>query len=148
MQDRQYRVAIAWQNVAYNQPPHLSYNLEELFNTKGAVALTSGSLNQVIYLGDEIQPIEFTVKRATGVEASNLPSGLKLDFDPSTLIGRIYGKVSAVGDFTYTLTTTGANDDENTSVEGTIKVRQNTSLQLLAHYSFENAGETVKNNHG
>ena len=145
MQDRQYRVAIAWQNVAYNQPPHLSYNLEELFNTKGAVALTSGSLNQVIYLGDEIQPIEFTVKRATGVEASNLPSGLKLDFDPSTLIGRIYGKVSAVGDFTYTLTTTGANDDENTSVEGTIKVRQNTSLQLLAHYSFENAGETVKN---
>jgi hypothetical protein len=25
MQDRQYRTAIAWQNVAYNQPPHPSY---------------------------------------------------------------------------------------------------------------------------
>jgi len=25
MQDRQYRLAIAWQNVAYNQPPHPSY---------------------------------------------------------------------------------------------------------------------------
>ena len=25
MSDRQYRLAIAWQNVAYNQPPHLSY---------------------------------------------------------------------------------------------------------------------------
>ena len=25
MQDRQYRLAIAWQNVAYNQPPHTSF---------------------------------------------------------------------------------------------------------------------------
>lgn len=145
MQDRQYRLAIAWQNVAYNQPPHLSYNLEERFNTKGAISLIAGSLNQVIYQGDEISPIEFKVIRATGVKAENLPQGLTLEFDPATLKGKISGKVSSVGDFTYTLTTTGANDDENTSVEGTIKVRQNTSLQLLAHYSFENAGETVKN---
>lgn len=27
MQDRQYRLSIAWQNVAYNQPPHLSFRL-------------------------------------------------------------------------------------------------------------------------
>ncbi|WP_425428117.1 cellulose binding domain-containing protein [Allonocardiopsis opalescens] len=27
MQDRQYRTAIAWQNVAYNQPPHPSFDL-------------------------------------------------------------------------------------------------------------------------
>ena len=25
MHDPQYRVAIAWQNVAYNQPPHPSF---------------------------------------------------------------------------------------------------------------------------
>jgi rhamnogalacturonan endolyase len=25
MQDRQYRLSIAWQNVGYNQPPHTSY---------------------------------------------------------------------------------------------------------------------------
>ena len=25
MHDRMYRVAIAWQNVAYNQPPHPSF---------------------------------------------------------------------------------------------------------------------------
>ncbi|MGC6400974.1 rhamnogalacturonan lyase [Sphingomonas sp. FW199] len=29
MQDRQYRNAIAWQNTAYNQPPHPSYRIEE-----------------------------------------------------------------------------------------------------------------------
>lgn len=27
MQDRQYRLSVAWQNVGYNQPPHLSYDL-------------------------------------------------------------------------------------------------------------------------
>jgi hypothetical protein len=27
MQDRQYRVAVAWQNTAYNQPPHPSFQL-------------------------------------------------------------------------------------------------------------------------
>lgn len=29
MHDRQYRLAIAWQNVAYNQPPHPSFYLDE-----------------------------------------------------------------------------------------------------------------------
>jgi rhamnogalacturonan endolyase len=29
MHDRQYRLAIAWQNVAYNQPPHLSFAPKE-----------------------------------------------------------------------------------------------------------------------
>ena len=27
MQDRAYRLGVAWQNVAYNQPPHPSYFL-------------------------------------------------------------------------------------------------------------------------
>lgn len=30
MHDRQYRLAVAWQNVAYNQPPHPSFFLGEL----------------------------------------------------------------------------------------------------------------------
>ncbi|GAB2538807.1 hypothetical protein GCM10027189_21840 [Rufibacter soli] len=29
MHDPQYRLSIAWQNVAYNQPPHLSFYLGE-----------------------------------------------------------------------------------------------------------------------
>ena len=36
MHDRQYRLAIAWQNVAYNQPPHPSYFLGE---AEGIVSL-------------------------------------------------------------------------------------------------------------
>ncbi|MCA1226411.1 rhamnogalacturonan lyase [Saccharopolyspora sp. 6M] len=29
MEDRQYRLAVAWQNTAYNQPPHPSYSLAD-----------------------------------------------------------------------------------------------------------------------
>lgn len=145
MQDRQYRVAIAWQNVGYNQPPHLSYNLEEAFNTQGAITINSGALNQVVYLGDEAQTIEFTVKRATGVEISGLPEGMTYSFDPATLTGTISGTPNAEGEFPFTITTTGAEDGQNATLTGTIKVRKNTSIELVAFYPFEIVGETTPN---
>ncbi|MDE7147957.1 MAG: Por secretion system protein, partial [Duncaniella sp.] len=145
MQDRQYRVAIAWQNVGYNQPPHLSYNLEEAFNTAGAITVNGGALNQVIYLGDEIQTIGFTVIRATGVKIEGLPEGMTYSFDPATLTGTISGTPNAEGEFTFTITTTGAEEDQNATITGTIKVRMNTSIELVAHYPFEKVGETTPN---
>ncbi len=35
MQDHTYRMAICWQNVAYNQPPHLGYYLPDYVKTLG-----------------------------------------------------------------------------------------------------------------
>ena len=145
MQDRQYRLAVAWQNCAYNQPPHLSFSPEDYFNTKGFVSVTSGSPNQIIYLGDEIQPIVFTVKNATGLEISDLPEGLEFEFDPTTLQGSITGKPKQTGEYSFQLTTTGAEDDENTSLEVNIVVRQNTSLQIMAYYPFEVVGDFTPN---
>ena len=149
MQDRQYRVAIAWQNVAYNQPPHLSYNLEESFNTAGAVMVTAGNLNQVVDLGDAMTPIEFNVIRATGATVTGLPEGVEMTFDAATLTGKISGTPAAEGEFTFTITTTGAEEDNNGYSEGVIKVRRNTNLNLIAQFEFEKAGETTVNNiHG
>lgn len=34
MHDHTYRISIAWQNVAYNQPPHLGYYLPDLFDAR------------------------------------------------------------------------------------------------------------------
>jgi rhamnogalacturonan endolyase len=42
MQDPQYRMAIAWQNVAYNQPPHPSFYLGEGMKTPGEAKVSSG----------------------------------------------------------------------------------------------------------
>lgn len=145
MQDRQYRVAIAWQNVGYNQPPHLGYNLEESFNTQGAVTITAGNLSQLIYAGDPIQDISFKVLRATGVDIKGLPDGVGYDFDPATLTGTISGTVSEAGEYKFTITTTGAEDNNNATIEGSINVRVNTSIELIGYYPFETVGETTPN---
>ena len=34
MHDHIYRMCVAWQNVGYNQPPHLGYYLPGKFNKK------------------------------------------------------------------------------------------------------------------
>lgn len=34
MSDAQYRLAICWQNVAYNQPPHPSFDMQQKFDNK------------------------------------------------------------------------------------------------------------------
>lgn len=148
MQDRQYRLAIAWQNCAYNQPPHLSFSPEESFNTKGYVSVSSGSPNQIVYLGDEIQPIIFTVKNSTGVVASDMPEGIVLDFDEVSLKGSVTGKISQPGEYAFKLTTTGAEDDENLSLEIKIVVRQNNTLQLMAYYPFEVVDDFTPNSIG
>ena len=42
MQDRQYRLAVAWQNVAYNQPPHPSFDMAARFREIEAARAAAG----------------------------------------------------------------------------------------------------------
>jgi len=41
MHDPQYRLSIAWQNVAYNQPPHTSFFIGEGMNKPPKPAITT-----------------------------------------------------------------------------------------------------------
>lgn len=54
MHDHIYRLGVAWQNVAYNQPPHLGYYLPDKFLT--AYTFASGDWEQTVELGDSIIP--------------------------------------------------------------------------------------------
>ena len=56
MHDHVYRMGVAWQNVAYNQPPHLGYYLPDSFKTR-YVKVGEGDMRQQVALGDSIQPI-------------------------------------------------------------------------------------------
>lgn len=65
MHDCQYRLAIAWQNIAYNQPPHTSYYV-------GSVALaTDGSGETLNYLAPAVPytkvVYEYSPVAATGI---------------------------------------------------------------------------------
>ncbi|MDE6481138.1 MAG: T9SS type A sorting domain-containing protein [Muribaculaceae bacterium] len=143
MTDRQYREAIAWQNVAYNQPPHLSYNLEAQYDTRPRIVVTSGALLQSISLGGAIDPIEFSVMHASGAKVSGLPDGVEFTFDSENGKGYISGTPSEKGEWTYTITTTGAEDDDNVSISGTIRVTFIDKSGRCAYFSFDAIGATT-----
>ncbi len=56
MHDHIYRLGVAWQNVAYNQPPHLGYYLPGYFTTR-YVKLTPGEFEQTVQTGQPIDTI-------------------------------------------------------------------------------------------
>ncbi|MDE5996681.1 MAG: T9SS type A sorting domain-containing protein, partial [Muribaculaceae bacterium] len=147
MTDRQYREAIAWQNVAYNQPPHISYNLEAQFDTRARIVVSKGGLQQVLSLGDAMESVEFSLVRATGADVTGLPEGIEFKFDAETATGVIYGTPTAKGEWTYTITTNGAEDGDEVYVTGSIKVISVDKSKLSAYYSFDAIGATsVANN--
>lgn len=114
MHDAVYRCAIAWQNTAYNQPPHLGIYIGDGLNdikqpdiyTAGkeaapAVATLAfeGKLNQELLPGESVMPITFTFGgTATGVDVPELPEGLTAKVDGNSVV--ISGKPSAEASFT------------------------------------------------
>ena len=58
MHDSHYRVSIAWQNVAYNQPPHLGYYLPD--------AVKSLKQPSISVVGEALTPIDTTPAVNTG----------------------------------------------------------------------------------
>lgn len=114
MHDAVYRCAIAWQNTAYNQPPHLGIYIGDGVDglkqpdiyTAGkeaapAVATLAfeGKLNQELLPGESVMPITFTFGgTATGVDVPELPEGLTAKVDGNSVV--ISGKPSAEASFT------------------------------------------------
>ncbi len=58
MHNHVYRMGVAWQNVAYNQPPHLGYYLPTSIKTQ-YVGLAAGAMEQTVALGDSIVPLKY-----------------------------------------------------------------------------------------
>ncbi|MCM1162853.1 MAG: LamG domain-containing protein [Muribaculaceae bacterium] len=143
MEDHNYRLAIAWQNSGYNQPPHLSYNLAATYSNDPSIKITSGQLNQAVELGYAIGAITGTWEKAETVTASGLPQGVTLNADNSAKTFTISGTPTAEGNYSYKITATG--EGGTTTVEGTITVSSNIDLERVAYFTFDQVGATVAN---
>ncbi len=64
MHDHTYRLAVAWQNGAYNQPPHLGYYLPYAFKTE-LVMVGESDWEQTVNVNDSIAEIVIKNKNAT-----------------------------------------------------------------------------------
>lgn len=146
MHDHIYRMSVAWQNVAYNQPPHLGYYLGDLNATNATFSeqANSGPLHQSIELGESIIPLSYIWKRANDVQVSGLPAGVELVKDLNESSFRLEGTPTAIGTFNYTITTVGA--DPNATLVGTITVKEAIVLKELAYFSFDETSGTSATN--
>ncbi len=119
MHDHVYRMGVAWQNVAYNQPPHLGYYLPD---SVGAKNLYDKSLRyQKVVLGDAIHEVEGTMLRATRLSVGRTlldgkvksytglddNSGLSFKYNEETGAWSLSGTPVSAGLWQVVLKTTG-----------------------------------------
>ena len=108
MHDHTYRMGICWQNTAYNQPPHLGYNLAV------ASAPHIESDKQIsVNKGEEVN----VVLQARNTTAVKYARGITPGGVSSTLV-RNLGKVGS--DVVTTVTGTIDNDKETYTITGTL----------------------------
>ena len=145
MHDHIYRMGIAWQNVAYNQPPHLGYYIGDGPDKTGArlKKLGEGALDQILEIGEAIVPFGYEWTNADSMVATGLPEGVTAEVDKEKCTIWISGTPTKEGTYNYTLSTVGSSTDASQS--GTIIVRK-TVITEVAHFKFdETSGTTAKN---
>lgn len=126
MHDPQYRAAIAWQNVAYNQPPHTSFYVGEEMAAPPIpniiLAANEGPGTPIIYLtasaGDSKVDLSWSV---TNITVSNIEVYRDKDPNPegreriASLSGtsRTYSDMAVQNDTTYYYWIKGKDTDNN-----------------------------------
>lgn len=108
MQDHIYRMGVAWQNTAYNQPPHLGYFLPDALAAGIDWDSASAPTAQTIELGDSIQPIVFHYTKCTNIYCTGASTyGLEATVDTEARTLTLHGTPTRVGACKYTVKTTG-----------------------------------------
>ncbi|MBQ4175020.1 MAG: rhamnogalacturonan lyase, partial [Prevotella sp.] len=107
---------VAWQNVAYNQPPHLGYYLPDRFKPR-LVFQEGSSEEQTTQLGEDITPVVFKYLNTTSVivDSTYTPNGvvrgLSSEFTRTVDFGAkqitLTGKPTVAGDYTIVLRLNG-----------------------------------------
>ena len=143
MHDHVYRMGIAWQNVAYNQPPHLGFYLPDYFNPQLSFVQGS-SREQTVELGNAITPIvcrwrhcasnpSLTSTAPDGtIKLFNLPlPGFTNTRDTDNHLYTIEGTPEQLGDYTFVLKLSGNN---SMTIEETLTVHvvEDTGINSMA----------------
>ena len=136
MHDHTYRMGVCWQNVAYNQPPHLGYNLAE--------AMAPRFLNEEMETTVEVgQEMSFTVRTRNAnsilltrsilpdgtYKAYNVPDGFTKTVEKPFIT--IAGTPDMIGDYQFVIQLTGMAG-EKLSDTLTVHVSNATGIETAA----------------
>lgn len=148
MHDHVYRMGVAWQNTAYNQPPHLGYYLPDSFYSRYLLT-DEGGFEQEVALGDSIKTITFKwINSAApsliesiapdGTSTATAAEGFKFTKDTyKTKTAKLEGKPRMLGTYRFVLKS-GKNIIDETTKNDTI----------LIHCVDPTGIETVKSTSG
>lgn len=111
MDDHQYRMAVTWQQTAYNQPPHISYCLPDSVAPK--LYLDSALLVQQCVPGAVVKPVKIKMRGGTMTRllAMKLPSSMTFAKDETDESGLTYILSGTApdqpGDYTVSISSVG-----------------------------------------
>ena len=146
MHDHTYRMAVCWQNTAYNQPPHLGYNLAEEMLPKlvceekeMTVAVGQEMTFSATALNSKTLSLSLSILPDGTTKASNVPEGFTrtINYVAKTLV--ITGSPQMEGDYQFVVTMTGLGSEK---VSDTIVVHA-TPQQTIALQGDVNADGCV-----
>ena len=118
MHDHTYRMAICWQNVAYNQPPHLGYNLAEAVAPQLIVpkemSVAVGDSISFLIKGRNVTAL--TLLRSLlpdgSYKAYGIPEGFTRQSDAVNHTLTISGRPQMVGDYKFAVRLTGLGGEK------------------------------------
>ena len=143
MHDHVYRMGVAWQQTAYNQPPHLGYYLPSLFEEKPSsmkFSIAEGStLLQDATFTQPIVPVVFNYADCTVGLNTELPDGLTATDADGTFT--ISGIPAASGRYEIGISATGDGKTVSRTVVINVKLTETIKLYSEDYESVNSVGE-------
>ncbi|MBQ9362042.1 MAG: hypothetical protein IJT97_01345, partial [Bacteroidaceae bacterium] len=146
MLDHTYRIGIAWQNVGYNQPPHLGYYLPDA--TAARFAFTDECLKmQDVAFGNDMQPVTFHYNNCTGATISmtvmpdgstvtELPDGFTFEKDARLCNMTLSGRPNQIGTWELVVCSTNSSNGVETTDTILVQVDEATGMEGLDNFTI------------
>ena len=131
MHDHVYRMSVAWQNVGYNQPPHLGYYLPDYVASRFELT-GEGQKEQHIQLGQPIVDIVCRLKNCTSamlqyvylngvrIKSFKAPDGMTFRMNSADKTFTLSGTPTEVGDYEFLVRSSG--DVSGTTLVDTLRI--------------------------
>ena len=131
MHDHIYRLSVAWQNVAYNQPPHLGYYLPDFVASRFDV-IGEGAKEQTVAQGLPMTDITCQLRNCTSVmlqyvylngeriKSYTAPDGFTFTTDKAAKTFTLSGMPPQLGDYEFVVKSSG--DMSGTSITDTLRI--------------------------
>ena len=131
MHDHIYRMSVAWQNVGYNQPPHLGYYLPDYVASRFELISTGGK-EQTIQLGAPIQDIvcryvnctsaslQYVYLNGTRIKSYSAPDGMTFTRNSTDKTITLSGTPQEAGNYEFIIKSSG--DVSGASITDTLRV--------------------------